>query len=726
VLAASLAVTHQLWRSAREGVQRDVREYFDFRVRGVETRVAQRMLAYEQVLRGIAGFLGASRRVERHEFRDYVASLRLEESHPGIRRLGFAVRVPAASKDQHVARVRAEGFPGFAIQPDGRREEYSSVVFLEPFVGDVQRAFGYDGLTDPLRRAAMERARDSGRAALTGKLKLVQEPESGGQAGCLMYLPVFRAGVPGTLADRRAGIVGWVYAAFRMGDLMNGIFGERASDLDVEIYDGPEASKGALMYDADGHPFAGDPSRAPFTAVRSLEIGGRRWTLAIHTLPGFEARLAIGTPRVVAAAGLGASALLTLLVWLLASGRARAHRAARRMNRELLEAQAALQERAQELRKSEERLRLALASGTHAEWDWDIPSDRLSHGPSWPQMIGREPGELIETLENWKGIVHPDDLGRTWDALQACVQGRTRSYEGHYRVRHALGGWRWVRSRGRVVERDAQGRALRMAGTRTDVTELDELQERVSRTERLASLGTLVAGMSHEINNPLACTIANLVYVSEQLQALPAAAREAWRAAETDAPGELAEALDEATAGARRVRDIVADLKSFAAGQHSATAGCRVGTALESALKLAHHDLMRCSEVRVELPAEMPEVGATQAELVQVFAGLLANAGQATGPGPNVVEVSAELREPDQVVVRIADTGAGIDENALPHVFDPFFSTRGVGGGRGLGLSAALGIVRGIGGDIQIASAVGKGTLASVVLPVRASEQRAG
>ncbi len=161
-----------------------------------------------------------------------------------------------AEKNKHIAAIRKEKFsedvPLYSIKPDGKRDTYTSIIYLEPFTGRNLRAFGYDMYSEPVRRSAMEQARDSGKASISGKVRLLQETEQAARAGFLMYLPVSKNSMPhDTVAERRANILGWVYAPFRMNDFMRGIQGERAGELNQEIFDDGEISFQNLMYDSD-------------------------------------------------------------------------------------------------------------------------------------------------------------------------------------------------------------------------------------------------------------------------------------------------------------------------------------------------------------------------------------------------------------------------------------------------------------------------------------------
>ena len=251
-LAASLAVTYQLWKTTQSNAKQELQTSFDFHVREANNRIEQHMMTYEQVLRGAEGLFAASISVERDEFRAYIAALRLEQNYPGIQGAGFSLIVPAAGKDEHIAAIRKEGYPAYAIRPEGERDPYTSIIYLEPFADRNLRAFGYDMYSEPVRHAAMEQARDSGRATISGKVKLLQETEKRVQAGFLMYLPVYKDNAArNTLVGRRANIVGWVYLPFRMNDLMTRLHGEHAAELGIEIYDGEEMSNQTRMYNSD-------------------------------------------------------------------------------------------------------------------------------------------------------------------------------------------------------------------------------------------------------------------------------------------------------------------------------------------------------------------------------------------------------------------------------------------------------------------------------------------
>ncbi|MDO9226354.1 MAG: CHASE domain-containing protein [Pseudomonadota bacterium] len=343
VLAATLGLTFLVWRLNVAAVEHEARDHFEHRAEQVETAIRIRMQAYQVLLQGGAGLFAASNEVSREAWRAYVESLNLPVHYPGIVGMGYAHLVPASQREAHTRALRAEGFPHYQIWPEGERGEYSAVIYLEPFNARNRRAFGYDMQTDPARQAAMRRARDSGLHSLSGKVRLLRDNRSPEQHGFLLYVPTYRRGAPvNTPEQRHAALNGWVYAPFLMEDLMRGVLGNDANPaLDLEIFDGEAISKSAELYDSDqsGRLFQ-KHAHTPFASKTSrIEIGGRAWTLVMHSLPGIEEEIHSRQPQLVLLAGLLFSLLLFLLTRNLTNTRARAEALAYDMTAALAESE---------------------------------------------------------------------------------------------------------------------------------------------------------------------------------------------------------------------------------------------------------------------------------------------------------------------------------------------------------------------------------------------------
>lgn len=341
VLTFSLLVTGWSWSVAQAGVERSIQEHFEFRVAEVMSAIHNRLTTYEQILRSGVALIIAERDVSREQWRTFVEHLEIEKNYPGILGIGFADVLRPHELRSHEERLRAQGYPGYRVWPKGPRTAFSAIVFLEPFDWRNQRAFGFDMLSEPKRRQAMFRARDTGMAAVSGKVTLVQETTQDVQSGFLMYLPLYRGGeAPPTIEQRRERLTGYVYSPFRMDDLMHGIFGVRPPDIGMQIYDGAKPSAETLLYasDVDG------PRHEALQTSRRMSVHGHPWTVQFTALASLSAASGALRPTLTLWGGLFASLTLFGLTWSMVSLRGRALRLARRMTASTRERTAQLRE----------------------------------------------------------------------------------------------------------------------------------------------------------------------------------------------------------------------------------------------------------------------------------------------------------------------------------------------------------------------------------------------
>ncbi len=247
----------------------------------------------------------------------------------------------------------------------------------------------------------------------------------------------------------------------------------------------------------------------------------------------------------------------------------------------------------------------------------------------------------------------------------------------------------------------------------TDITEQKQLQEQLMISDRMASVGTLAAGVAHEINNPLAVVFANLDLTTQQVEALRI------QRPELTVLMEVQEGIRDGLEAASRVRDVVNDLKVFSRGEADLRRPVDVQQVIETSLRMAANETRhRCTVIR-DFHA-IPLVDANASRLGQVFLNLIANAAQAIEEGgatTKEIRISTRLDPTGLVLVECRDTGAGIPPEILRRLFTPFFTTKAVGVGTGLGLSISHRIVTSLGGRITVASEVGKGSVFQVFLP---------
>jgi signal transduction histidine kinase len=237
-----------------------------------------------------------------------------------------------------------------------------------------------------------------------------------------------------------------------------------------------------------------------------------------------------------------------------------------------------------------------------------------------------------------------------------------------------------------------------------DIERLRQLNEQLIRTEKLAAAGTLAAGVAHEVNNPLA-SISSLIQI---LQARP------------DADDDAKEMLRLISTQISRISRVLKDMMDFARVRPSSRTSLDIGKVIDASIRLANFD-KRFSSLKVERVIEdnIPLVDADPDQIQQVFLNLLLNARDAmAGCGDLMVRALYDSRI-DSVVIEFVDTGPGIAPEDIPHIFDPFFSTKPTGSGTGLGLAVCYGIITSHGGRIEVGAHNGRGTKVEVVLPVR-------
>jgi PAS domain S-box-containing protein len=264
--------------------------------------------------------------------------------------------------------------------------------------------------------------------------------------------------------------------------------------------------------------------------------------------------------------------------------------------------------------------------------------------------------------------------------------------------------------------RNSDGEITGTIGVALDITERKGMEAKLIQAERLASMGTLAAGVAHEINNPLTYVMANIGFVSERLHKLLPLHPPSALAQQLE---ELGTALSEAQEGAIRVRQIVRDLKILARGDEERFGAVDVRQVIESSIGMVLNQIQAKAELMQDF-GEVPMVEASESRLGQVFLNLLINAAQAIKEGDaasNLIRISTRTDEKGRAVVTVTDSGAGIPPEVIGRIFDPFFTTKPVGVGTGLGLFICHGIVKALGGEIGVDSALGHGTTFRVVLP---------
>ncbi len=329
----------------------------------------------------------------------------------------------------------------------------------------------------------------------------------------------------------------------------------------------------------------------------------------------------------------------------------------------------------------------------------------LDHHESEP-LIGRDPLELV----------HVDD--------RASARGRLAEVQSAGRA-SAIHEERYIGAGGAVRVAEVIRVPLIFEGEESivaivrDITERQQLEDKLQFSERMASLGTLAAGVAHEINNPMAYVLGNI----EVLRDLVATG---VVVPTPEMAGEVTQLMDEAEDGARRVVHIVRDLKTFTRRDvGDLLAPVVLEEVLDKAAEMASNQIRHRARLVREYRGDTTVLG-NHVRLGQVFLNLVINAAQAIPdgePGRHTIVLRTYHDRDGVAVAEVQDSGAGIDPGARDRIFDPFFTTKPVGVGTGLGLSSALGILSALGATIEVDGAVGGGTTMRVRFPRRAADE---
>lgn len=362
---------------------------------------------------------------------------------------------------------------------------------------------------------------------------------------------------------------------------------------------------------------------------------------------------------------------------------------------------------AEELKESEIRLRFALEGANDGLWDVRMQTHAVYLSPRGCEILGygAEEQDLIASV--WQDLVHPDDLGLTQERLETHLKGLAPIFEVEQRLRMKDGTWKWVLARGKVVERDGQGRPLRMTGTHTDITERRraehehrELSAQLHQSQKLESLGSLAGGVAHDINNVLAAILSLASVHRDTL--------------ETGHP--LARSLDTITRACLRGRDVVKSLLYFARKDLEVRGPVSLNDITREMIRLLDRTTLKRVELHADLQEPLPPIMGDAGALSHSLMNLCLNAMDAMPQG-GVIQIRTCALPDGKLRLSVRDAGEGMSPEVLKQAVEPFFTTKAVGKGTGLGLAMVYGTVKAHGGALQIQSVVGEGTEVCLTFP---------
>ena len=727
VLAVGVALSLLSFREGRDSELERAENEFAQRALQRHALTREVLGHYEDALFGLSALFVSSEEVTLAEFvratgriADRLSAVQAFQWVPwvsGGERAGFESllarsygmdRVEFGDYDAQGVRVRAQ-----------LREQHYPIAWIHPLPGN-ERALAYDLMGGPTL-AWLERAREKRVMVLTQQFRLVQEP--GDRFGVVMILPVHRPDGNGS----GEVFAGFLQCVFRVHDLLEMAFSRQPqTSLEMIFVDGSERdqTRRVLFWRGAEGGGAGAPGleqefRAGLHRELALPLGGRDWRMILRPQPGWLEKQLTAMPYLRSASLLLMSGLIAVIIGIIG------HRTAT-IRREVDERTAELAESRRQLANMLDTLP---GMAFRCTYDGQLSVQFMSRGAR--ALTGRSPEEFTSGAVHFRECVHPDDLGRVRDATRAALQDRS-DVEVEYRIRAKNGDEKWVLSRGRGVY--AEDGTLRFfEGLAIDITAQKQaesarlaLERKLLEGQKLESLGLLAGGIAHDFNNLLSSVVGNASLVRLRLPANSGAEES------LQANSGAEESLQAIELAATRAAELCRQMLAYAGKGRFVIEALDLTALVDDLVPLLKVSVAHHGTVRLETVRGLPAVSADATQLRQIVMNLVLNAADAiAGRGGEIVVATGTMQASTEwlagcaagaalpsgtyVFLEVRDTGVGMPPEVLAKIFDPFFTTKFAG--RGLGLAAVLGIVRGHHGALQVRSVPGTGSAFRLLLP---------
>lgn len=676
-LSAAIFAALDVHRSQTAAEEQRFRREID----SVRSEIGTRLETYIATLRAGAALFNCSEFVTREEFHTFAISLEMQTYYPGIQGIAFTRRVGADGLDQLIQTVRSEGLSDFRVWPDGPRDEYHAIVYIHPMDSRNRAALGFDMYTEATRREAMDRARDTGQPAATGRVMLVQEIEHPKQYGFLIYVPVYAGGMtPATVEQRRQLLEGYVYAPFRAGDLLRGIFPQANRLVDFRLYDGNDISEHLLLHDGVT-PRDTEPQ---FRQVLLLDdVAGRPWLIECVSTPAFEAAHSHRYPMLVILSG--------AVVGIILFGLTRAETAAR--NRaEITAAELRASEAA--LRRSESRFR-RLADANLVGVAFATLDGRITAGnDELCRIFGCTQRDIAEGRIRWDCVTPPQSVAADDRAIQEMRErGTCTPYEKSF-----------VRPDGTVIPvligvalmEESSNESVALV---IDMTQQKRAEQAIDMARRAAEEANrlkddFLATVSHELRTPLNAILGWTHLLRRDPSPSHADVQSAIEVIERSARSQV------------QLIDDLLDVSRIVSGNMRLEVVPIDPEPVIDAAVASLQPAMMAKDLQLvrEIRRPLPRVLADSTRLQQIIWNLLSNAIKFT-PRDGRITIAAEQVD-GELRLQVSDTGIGIKPDFLPYVFDRFSQADPASrlGGLGLGLGIVRHLVELHGGVVSAAS----------------------
>lgn len=714
ILAAGVLLSVVLYRAGRADELAKAEAEFSHRALLQHALVREILVHYEDALFGLSTLFVSSEEVTSAEFA--AAARRIGSRISGVRALEWAPVVQASERrrfEDLLSRLHGRpvefvefGAEGIA-RPAALREEHNPIIFIEPLAGN-EAALGYDLKTSG-NLPFIEEARKGGRMVLTAPFRLVQD--RGQKLGVVMICPVYRMTPDGE------SFGGVLLCVFGLSDLLEAVYGRQHDpELDVLFVDSSERDpvRRRLHHKVSGAAHADTAvTEADFKAglyrELALPFGGREWRALVRPRSGWMDQQLTETPLLRSASVLALSGLAAGIVLLLGRRNDTIEREVAERTKELAESR----------RQIAHMLHALPGMAYRCSYDEQLNVLFLSEGAF--ALTGWTADELFSGVKHFRDCIHPEDIARVRESTRQALEGQN-DVDVEYRIRTRSGEEKWVLSRGKGVY-NAEGDLRFFEGLAIDITAQKraevarlEIERKMLEGQKLESIGLLAGGIAHDFNNLLGSIVGNVGLAR----------------LDTPADHPAGTPLRAIESAAMRAAELCRQMLAYAGKGRFVVEPIDITALVEDLLPLLKVSVSQHGSLRLELAGPLPAVRADATQLRQIVMNLVLNAADAisarkgeivvtTGTMPadaallSECAVGSELPPGTYVFLEVRDNGTGMAPDVLAKIFDPFFTTKFAG--RGLGLAAVLGIVRGHKGALRVESSAGVGSAFRLLLP---------
>ncbi len=706
-LVVFLSLTGVAWNLSKKNYAAELRHKLDKETQRIESTIQLRLMTCVSALDGASGFFDVNRVVNRSEWQTYFTKFHLSEKYPGLQGVAYVERVSDANKEAFVQKIRNEGFPDFSIKPEGKKDEYYPIIFIQPFNEKNRPAFGFDLMSEPTRREALTRARDSGEIAMSRKLVLRIDAVPLDRPGLMLCQPVYKKdNLRGTPAERRSALRGFLVGGIRINDLLSNETSQFSSDIHLKVFEG-NPSDSTLLYDS--HPDVDEKKSLSLSLTdrKEVKILGQTWTFTYSVFPSFDDLGGASKPGFILFGGVLLSLLFSGFAGFIIFTKRKALRLADEMTLRMREANAFLEHVLENIPvmtfiKDAKALKFVRINKALEDIVGVPRTEMLGKGDF--DFFPKEEAEFFtakdrEVLKGKKLV----------DIEKEPIQT----------LRH---GPRFLHTR-KIPILDAEGNPTHLLGVSEDITDRLQAEEELRSAKDSAESAThaksrFLANMSHELRTPLN-TILNYSGLLEE------------------------------EAGERGLYDFVKDI------QHIDEAGKHLLEIINNILDLSKIEAgkidIRTEEIDVyrivlgvvsmtgflgskgnntfhyNCPQDIGTMETDTTKVRQALFNLLSNAYKFTTNGSIHLNVRREnVSGKEWILFDVADTGIGMTEEQMKGLFNDFAqvhdSAQRVFDGTGLGLSLSRRLCRAIGGDITVVSTRGNGSTFTMRIPSKIHE----